>query len=143
MGNKQKFSDSQWLQRRYAEADEIVPNWRQHSRQTESRNYDILFYLPDDVLEFVRKRVQVVWKRGKQVAAMVPPQETSKRYLIILDTKLENQSMDVCRAIFALKIAEAYLSANPRLKATREELVKSWDIDLGVLEGEHAWGFEY
>ncbi len=58
-----------------------------------------------------------------------------------MDTKLENSSIEVCRAILALKIAEALLLEHPEEKKERRELVEAWEIDLRVLEGEHAWGF--
>jgi hypothetical protein len=141
MTNKERFSDSAWLQQRYTEIDEIVEDWKYHSRQTESRSVDVLFYVPDDILAFVRRRIKVVWKRGKEVGVLVPASALRERNLIVMDTKLENSSIEVCRAILALKIAEAFLLEHPEEKKERRELVEAWEIDLRVLEGEHAWGF--
>lgn len=143
MTKKEKFSDPSWWQPRWEEIDEVVGGWQKHSRQSEATLWDTLWHVPDDVLSFVKDDVHVVWKRASQVALLLRTGELGKRYTIVLDTKIECQSRGVRQAILALKIAEAYLLDHPREGTTREEMVKDWDIDLGVLEGEHAWGFDY
>ena len=143
MSNINRFSDSGWLQQRYNQIYEIAETWRFHSRQTEVRSYDVLLYSPDEILDFVRPRVQVIWKRGKEVGVLIPPSILRERYLVLMDTKLENSSVEVCRAIFALKTAEAFLLERPSDSKDRRELVESCGIDLSVLVGEHAHGFVY
>jgi hypothetical protein len=63
--------------------------------------------------------------------------------LIILDTKLENESMPVRVAILSLKIAEAYLLANSSIKLQRKELAAQWGVDLAPLENESIEGLTY
>lgn len=143
MTKEEKFSDSSWWQPRYEVIEEIASRWKKHSRQAEATFGDVLWHVPDDVLQFIKDRVYVIWKRNSQVGLLLPPEELGNRYLVILDTKIETQSRGVRQAILSLKIAEAYLREHPEIKLKREDLVRSWDIDLAVLDGEHAWGFKY
>ncbi len=143
MTKKEKFSDPSWWQPRWDRIDNITSSWNAHSRQSEATFWDTLWHVPDELIPFLRERIHVVWKRGAEVGLLLLPSQLVNRYVIILDTKIECQSREVRTAILALKFAEAYLVEHPEISESREELVKGWDIDLGVLDGEHAWGLEY
>jgi len=114
-----------------------------HSSQSEAAIHSALWPLPQPIIEFVRDRVSICWKQRNRVAVLLPKGTSERPYTIILDTKLENESMKVRVGIMSLKLAEAYLLENPSLKATREELATQWGVDLIVLENDSIWGLTY
>ena len=113
-----------------------------HSRQTEATLHEVLWPLPKKVIEFVTEKVSIHWKQKNHVAILLA-NGSKKPFTIILDTKLENESMKVRVGIIALKIAEAYLDANIVIRSTRAELVAQWGIDLDVLNSESICGLTY
>lgn len=84
----------------------------------------------------------IYWKKKNNVAVLLAD-DFQKRFTIVLDTKLENESMEVRVGILALKIAEAYLLENPSLKVTREELATRWGVNLTVLQNEAIQGLTF
>ena len=50
------------------------------------------------------------------------------------------RQVEVCRAILALKIAEGFL-LEPEGKKGKMRTCGGLELDLSVLEGEHAWSF--
>ncbi len=121
---------------------EVVDNCYCHSRQSEATIHHALWPLPKPIIEFVKERVSIHWKRRTDVAVLLTS-DSKRPYTIVLDTKLENQSMQVRVGILNLKIAEAYLLNNPQLKTTREELATQWGTDLAVLKNDSIDGLAY
>jgi hypothetical protein len=121
---------------------EALGNCSWHSRQSEITIYDALWPLPKRIIEFFTAKVSVQWKRKNHVALLLES-APKKPYLIVLDTKLENESRPVRIGIVCLKIAEAYILENPSIKMTREELATEWGIDLSVLQNESISGLTY
>jgi hypothetical protein len=122
--------------------DVLTDNCHSHSRQAEVTLHNTLWRLPKPILEFVKERVTIQWKQKNHVAILLT-NHGKLPFTIVLDTKLENESMKVRIAILSLKIAEAYLRENPSLKTTREKLATQWGFDLSVLENESIWGLTY
>jgi|HubBroStandDraft_6_1064221.scaffolds.fasta_scaffold1577939_1 hypothetical protein len=122
--------------------DAVTDNCDFHSRQSEATLHNTLWRLPKPILEFVKKRVTIRWKQKNHVAILLT-NHGKLPFTIVLDTKLENESMKVRIAILGLKIAEAYLHENPSLKTTREKLATKWGFDLSVLDNESIWGLTY
>jgi len=113
-----------------------------HSRQSEATLHRALGPLPKYILEFVKHRVRFIWKKKNHVAVLLAS-DSQKAYAIVLDTKLENVSMEVRVGILGLKIAEAYLLEEPSLKVTREELATRWGVDVTVLKNEAIQGLTF
>lgn len=113
-----------------------------HSRQAEATVHQALWPLPKLIVRWVKNNVEIRWKRKNDVAVL-HDYNARRPYLIILDTKLENESIAIRKAILVLKIAEAYLIGNPSGEVTREELAVQWGAELAVLDSEAVQGLRY
>ncbi len=113
-----------------------VDNCSCHSRQSEVTLHRALWPLPKNIVEFVKERVTIHWKQKNHVAILLT-NDSKRPYTIVLDTKLENESMKVRVGVLSLKIAEAYLLENSSHKVTRKELATQWGVDSGIRERKH------
>jgi len=83
-----------------------------HSRQIEATVHMALWPLPKRIIQWTKKNVEIIWKRKNDVAVL-HEWSTDRPYLIMLDTKIKNESMAIRVAILVSKIAEAYLIGKP------------------------------